>query len=98
MFLSRTGPPLPTLISPALVSPAASELIHALLTPAPQQRATLPDVCGHWWVNRDEELSCLAAAEQLASETPVRLDLLLSLAPPQPDREHVMAQPAEVRS
>ena len=55
------------------------------------------DVCGHWWVNQDEEVDCLEAAEELANQTPVRLDLLLSLAPPEPDKEHVMAQPAEVR-
>ena len=54
------------------------------------------DVCGHWWVNQDEEVNCLEAAEELANQTPVRLDLLLSLAPQEPDKEHVMAQPAEV--
>ncbi|KAF0313001.1 NUAK family SNF1-like kinase 2 [Amphibalanus amphitrite] len=73
----------------------ASELIHALLTPSPQQRATMLDVCDHWWVNQDEEINCLEAAEELANQTPVRLDLLLSLAPQEPDKEHVMAQPAE---
>lgn len=70
---------------------AASELIHALLTPAPDQRATMLDVCGHWWVNQNEEASCLDLAEELANQTPVRLDLLLSLAPREPDKEHVMA-------
>lgn len=34
------------------------------------------------WVNKGSEVSCLELAEALANETPVRLDLLLSLAPP----------------
>lgn len=34
------------------------------------------------WVNKDYDVSCMELAEALANETPVRLDLLLSLAPP----------------
>lgn len=34
------------------------------------------------WVNKGSDVSCLELAEALANETPVRLDLLLSLAPP----------------
>ncbi|XP_037068832.1 LOW QUALITY PROTEIN: NUAK family SNF1-like kinase 1 [Pollicipes pollicipes] len=73
----------------------ASELIHALLTPAPEKRASMMDVCGHPWVNQGEEVPCLEAAEELAHQTPVRLDLLLSLAPQGPDMEHVLVPPPE---
>lgn len=36
----------------------------------------------HWWVNEGYEESCLDISEDLANQTPVRLDLLLSLNPP----------------
>ena len=38
------------------------------------------DICSHWWINEGYEASCLDEAEHLANLTPVRLDLLLSLA------------------
>lgn len=34
------------------------------------------------WVNESYGESCLEVAEELANQTPVRLDLLLSLLPP----------------
>lgn len=34
------------------------------------------------WVNEGYGESCLEVAEELANQTPVRLDLLLSLVPP----------------
>ena len=37
------------------------------------------DICSHWWINQGYDQSCLEEAEYLASLTPVRLDLLLSL-------------------
>ena len=37
--------------------------------------------------------SCLDVAEALANQTPVRLDLLLSLAPKHITSEHMLIQP-----
>ena len=53
-----------------------------MLTVNPAQRADIESICSHWWVNEGEAESCLDLAQQLAAQTPVRLDLLLSLAPP----------------
>lgn len=50
-----------------------------MLTVQAEQRATILDICSHWWVNEGYSRSCLEEAEYLASLTPVRLDLLLSL-------------------
>ena len=41
------------------------------------------------WVNEGYGESCLEVAEELANQTPVRLDLLLSLIPPSSDDEGV---------
>ncbi|XP_046394484.1 serine-rich adhesin for platelets [Ischnura elegans] len=65
----------------------ASPLIRAILTVNPRRRANIEAICSHWWVNEGYEgsggvPSCLEEAEELASRTPVRLDLLLSLVPP----------------
>ncbi|KAG8232871.1 hypothetical protein J437_LFUL012487 [Ladona fulva] len=65
----------------------ASPLIRAILTVNPRRRADIEAICSHWWVNEGYEgssdvPSCLEEAEELASRTPVRLDLLLSLVPP----------------
>lgn len=49
------------------------------------------------WVNTGCETSCLEMAEALAAETPVRLDLLLSLAPAAPSNSNSVVVPAEVR-
>ena len=59
--------------------PAASSLIRGMLTPKAEDRASIVDICSHSWINQGYETSCLDEAEYLASLTPVRLDLLLSL-------------------
>ncbi|CAH2107554.1 unnamed protein product [Euphydryas editha] len=59
----------------------ASPLIRDMLTVDPLKRADIAYICDHPWVNTGCEASCLEVAEALAAETPVRLDLLLSLAP-----------------
>ena len=51
-----------------------------MLTPKATERANIVDICSHWWINEGYEASCLDEAEHLANLTPVRLDLLLSLA------------------
>lgn len=63
---------------------AASPLIREMLTVIAQKRADIEKICAHWWVNENYTESCLDIAEELANQTPVRLDLLLSLAPPPP--------------
>ena len=55
-----------------------------MLTVTPSRRADIEKICSHWWVNEGHADSCLDIAEELANQTPVRLDLLLSLAPPPP--------------
>jgi hypothetical protein len=50
-----------------------------MLTPKAEERASIVDICSHWWINQGYDQSCLEEAEYLASLTPVRLDLLLSL-------------------
>lgn len=74
---------------------AASELIRHMLTVSSSERATIEDICSHWWVNEGYAECCLLEAESLASQTPVRLDLLLSLAPKQISSEHMLIQPEE---
>lgn len=59
----------------------ASPLIREMLTVCPKQRATIEQICNNWWVNESYNESCLDVAEELAIQTPVRLDVLLSLAP-----------------
>ena len=51
-----------------------------MLTPKATDRANILDICSHWWINEGYDTSCLDEAEHLANLTPVRLDLLLSLA------------------
>ncbi|XP_037091069.1 serine/arginine repetitive matrix protein 2-like [Pollicipes pollicipes] len=68
----------------------ASELISGLLTVGADRRSTIADICSHWWVNKGSDACCLRVAEELASQTPVRLDLLLSLAPQSSDKEHML--------
>lgn len=60
----------------------ASPLIREMLTVCPKRRANIESICNHWWVNESYNESCLTLAEELANQTPVRLDVLLSLAPP----------------
>ncbi|XP_076643089.1 nuak family kinase 1 isoform X2 [Halictus rubicundus] len=59
----------------------ASPLIKDMLTVMPAKRADIEKICTHWWVNEGYEQNCLDIAEELAAQTPVRLDLLLSLVP-----------------
>ncbi|XP_017142260.2 mucin-5AC isoform X5 [Drosophila miranda] len=59
----------------------ASTLIRDMLTVCPRKRATIEQICAHWWVNENDNVSCLDLAEDLANQTPVRLDVLLSLTP-----------------
>ncbi|KOC68821.1 NUAK family SNF1-like kinase 1 [Habropoda laboriosa] len=59
----------------------ASPLIKDMLTVCPGRRADIERICTHWWVNEGYEQNCLDIAEELAAQTPVRLDLLLSLVP-----------------
>ncbi|KAF7269581.1 hypothetical protein GWI33_017362 [Rhynchophorus ferrugineus] len=71
---------------PAKPSPA-SPLIHDMLTVNPKKRADIEKICSHWWVNETYDDNCLEVSEELANKTPVRLDVLLSLAPPAPQLE-----------
>lgn len=59
----------------------ASPLIREMLTVCPQRRANIEQICSHWWVNEGYTETCLNLAEELANQTPVRLDVLLSLTP-----------------
>lgn len=52
-----------------------------MLTVCPGKRADIEKICTHWWVNEGYDQNCLDIAEDLAAQTPVRLDLLLSLVP-----------------
>ncbi len=60
---------------------AASGLVRTMLTVSAEERANIGDICSHWWINESYPQTCLEEAEYLASLTPVRLDILLSLAP-----------------
>ncbi|XP_074036332.1 nuak family kinase 1 isoform X1 [Leptinotarsa decemlineata] len=71
---------------PAKPSPASS-LISDMLTVNPKSRADIEKICTHWWVNEGYSENCLDISEELANQTPVRLDVLLSLAPPPPQLE-----------
>ncbi|XP_042229550.1 uncharacterized protein LOC121871386 isoform X3 [Homarus americanus] len=73
----------------------ASDLIRHMLTVSATKRATIEDICNHWWVNEGFSEQCLEVAEALANQTPVRLDLLLSLAPKHINSEHMLIQPEE---
>ena len=66
-----------------------------MLTVTATDRASIEDICNHWWVNEGYPDSCLKIAEALANQTPVRLDLLLSLAPKHINSEHMLIQPEE---
>ncbi|XP_058467910.1 probable serine/threonine-protein kinase DDB_G0282963 isoform X3 [Malaya genurostris] len=68
----------------------ASPLIREMLTVCPQRRANIEQICNHWWVNEGYNESCLDLAEELANQTPVRLDVLLSLAPPSVTADQVV--------
>lgn len=69
---------------------AASQLIKEMLTVCPGRRADIEKICTHWWVNEGYEQNCLDIAEDLAAQTPVRLDLLLSLVPQSASAEKLL--------
>ncbi|KAF2357854.1 Protein kinase domain [Trinorchestia longiramus] len=73
----------------------ASPLIRGMLAVTAEKRANIADICSHWWVNDGETKNCLDEAEALANQTPVRLDLLLSLVPKHISSEHMLIQPEE---
>nr|XP_034824659.1 uncharacterized protein LOC117982418 isoform X2 [Maniola hyperantus] len=73
----------------------ASPLIRDMLTVDPLKRADIAYICDNPWVNVGCETSCLEMAEALAAETPVRLDLLLSLAPAAPSSSNSVVVPAQ---
>ncbi|XP_026671095.1 uncharacterized protein LOC108627131 isoform X2 [Ceratina calcarata] len=78
-------------------SSPASPLIKDMLTVCPGKRADIERICTHWWVNEGYEQNCLDIAEDLAAQTPVRLDLLLSLVPQSASAEKLVVgdqQPA----
>ena len=72
---------------------AASSLIRGMLTVKAEERANIIDICSHWWINDGYTRNCLEEAEYLASLTPVRLDLLLSLT-----RQEKREPPDEAKS
>ncbi|GBP32851.1 NUAK family SNF1-like kinase 1, partial [Eumeta japonica] len=74
---------------------SASPLIRDMLTVDPLKRADITYICDHSWVNMGCETSCLEMAEALAAETPVRLDLLLSLAPVASSHSNSVVVPAQ---
>jgi serine/threonine protein kinase len=59
----------------------ASHLIRRMLTVDAAKRANVDDICSHPWINQGFDSDCLKNAEDLAKQTPVRLDVLLTLAP-----------------
>ncbi|VVC26475.1 Protein kinase domain,Protein kinase-like domain,Serine/threonine-protein kinase, active site [Cinara cedri] len=61
----------------------ASPLIGSMMTVNPNARADIYTICSHQWLNEGytPEHQCLHTAEEMASSAPVRLDLLMSLAP-----------------
>lgn len=76
----------------------ASPLVREMLTVCPKRRANIETICSHWWVNESYNESCLALAEELANQTPVRLDVLLSLAPPAVTADQLVVAPMEEQS
>ncbi|XP_072758056.1 uncharacterized protein Nuak1 isoform X2 [Anoplolepis gracilipes] len=68
----------------------ATSLIKEMLTVCPVRRADIEKICSHWWVNQGYEQNCLDIAEDLAAQTPVRLDLLLSLVPQSASAEKLL--------
>lgn len=77
----------------------ASPLIREMLTVCPQRRANIEQICNHWWVNEGYPETCLNLAEELANQTPVRLDVLLSLTPSSVTAEQlVVPNQEEVKS
>lgn len=65
------------------------------MTVNPNARADIHKICSHQWLNEGypDEQQCLRIAEEMASLTPVRLDLLLSLAPASRETNNNLALP-----
>lgn len=61
-----------------------------MLGVCPTKRSDIGKICTHWWVNEGYERNCLDIAEDLAAQTPVRLDLLLSLVPQSANVEQLL--------
>ncbi|XP_050430680.1 NUAK family SNF1-like kinase 1 isoform X2 [Adelges cooleyi] len=78
----------------------ASPLIAKMMTVNPNVRADIHTICSHEWLNKDfpEDQQCLLLAEEMASSTPVRLDLLLSLAPSAQETNNNLAIPGAPNS
>ena len=74
----------------------ASGLVRTMLTVSSEKRANIGDICSHWWVNEGYPQTCLEEAEFLSLQSPVRLDLLLSLAPSSRAEDAVPEQESQV--
>ncbi|XP_026729414.1 uncharacterized protein LOC113495041 isoform X2 [Trichoplusia ni] len=74
---------------------SASPLIRDMLTVDPLKRADIAYICDNPWVNTGCDTSCLEEAQALAAQTPVRLDLLLSLAPAAHNNSNSVMVPSE---
>jgi len=76
---------------------AASPLISEMLNVNPVRRADIQSICRHWWINETYTEICLNIAEELARQTPVRLDLLLSLTTTTAPSEKILVNAEQVR-
>lgn len=68
-----------------------------MLNVNPTHRANIKAICSHTWINETYPDLCLDVAEDLARQTPVRLDLLLSLTAPAVNSEKIMADADQVK-
>lgn len=73
----------------------ASPLIRRLLSVNPKKRATIIDICADPWVNSGFDTTLLTLAEDMANLTPVRLDILLALAPISPKDAPILPETDE---
>jgi len=66
-----------------------------MMTVNPNARADIHKICSHQWLNEgySDEQQCLRIAEEMASLAPVRLDLLLSIAPSSKETNNNLAIP-----
>lgn len=64
-----------------------------MMTVNPNTRADIHTICSHQWLNEGytPEHQCLRTAEEMASSAPVRLDLLMSLAPVSRETNNILA-------
>lgn len=63
----------------------------------PAHRANVKSICSHPWINETYSDLCLDVAEDLARQTPVRLDLLLSLTAPAVNSEKIVVGADQVK-